>query len=384
MKLHEYQTKSIFRRYDIPVPFGKVAPISGGFKQIAEEINKPVIVKAQVLVGSRSRHGGILLAKTPKEAEEIAAKMLGMDILGQAVNKVLIEESIIFEKEIYLSITLDREYGTPILISSGSGGVDIEDVARRSPEKIFSLHIDPILGLQEFHARMVAVNMDLPQEFWKSFISILQNLWSIYVKYDATLIEINPLVISKENELVALDAKMVIDDNALFRQTTLAESRWLEVENPVVLEARKFGMAYVPLEGNIGCLVNGLGIAMASIDILEAYGGKPATFMNIRGGASAEKTAAAVKIILADPKVEVLLINVYGGITRCDEIARGIISGMQVNPRNIPLVIRLAGTAEYEASVLLKAAGLEVETKMAPAVRRAIELSEVRLHGDSH
>ncbi len=375
MRLHEYQTKSVFRKNHIPIPYGKVAPLSGEVKQIAEEINGPVLVKAQVLVGGRSHAGGIRLAKSPGETVSITSAMLGMNIKGYPVNKVLIEKSISYTKEIFLAITLDHQTGTPILVSSGSGGVDIEEVARDTPEKIFSIHIDPHIGLQEYQARMVAINMDLPQEFRKEFIRILKNFWQIFVKYDAILVEMNPLVITTDNQLLALDAKLIIDDNALYRQEEIADTRWLEAETLEILEARKFGLSYVPMNGNIGCLANGGGLAMATTDAIQYYGGKPANFIDMGGGANIEKAAAAIRILLSDPQVKVMLINIYGGMTRCDDIAKGILETLSNNERKKPIVIRLNGTNAKEANAMLESQNLYIVSAFTQAIQKAIEIA---------
>ncbi len=265
MRLHEYQTKQIFRKFDIPVPRGKVASIASEVKQIADEIGGTVIVKAQVLTGGRGKAGGIRLAKSAKEAEEVASDFLGMEIKGLPVNKVLIDEAVIFKQEIYVAITIDREAGLPILITSASGGVDIEEVAIQSPEKILRLHINPYSGIQDHQARYVALNMDLPHQYWRQFAKILVDMWKVFQQYDATLVEINPLVITTDNRQIALDAKMVIDDNALYRQPELAEYRWIESDNPTDNEARKFGLSYVQLGGQVGCMVNGAGLAMGNL-----------------------------------------------------------------------------------------------------------------------
>lgn len=376
MRLHEYQTKSIFRKYEIPTPRGKVATNAGEAKQIAEEIGGPVVVKAQVLVNGRGKAGGIRLAKSPKEAEELTSIILGREIKGLPVNKVLIEEAVIFTQEVYIAITLDREVGLPILITSGSGGIDIEEVALRSPEKILKLHLNPLLGIMEFHARLVAVNMDLPHPFWRQFAQILSETWKAFCEHDAILVEINPLVLTSDNRMIALDGKMVIDDNALFRQAEMAEYRWIEMENSIDTEARKFGLSYIPFSGTVGCMVNGAGLAMASMDLIKNFGGEPANFLDIGGGASAEKVGAALRIILSDVNVKSILINIFGGITRCDEVARGIVGALHQIDTQVPIVVRLAGTNAKEGMQILASHNLILAESLSEAARLAVELSQ--------
>lgn len=376
MRLHEYQTKTIFRKYEIPTPRGKVATNAGEAKLLAEEIGGPVVVKAQVLVSGRGKAGGIRLAKSPKEAEELTSLILGREIKGFPVNKVLIEEAVIFTQEVYISITLDREAGLPILITSGSGGIDIEEVALRSPEKILKQHLNPLLGIQDFHARLVAVNMDLPHPFWRQFAQILSETWKAFREHDAILVEINPLVLTSDNRMIALDGKMVIDDNALFRQVELAEYRWIEMENSIDTEARKFGLSYIPFSGTVGCMVNGAGLAMASMDLIKNFGGEPANFLDIGGGASAEKVGAALRIILSDVHVKSILINIFGGITRCDEVARGIVSAMHLIDTQVPIVVRLAGTNAKEGMQILASQNLVLAESLSEAARLAVGLSQ--------
>ena len=376
MRLHEYQTKTIFRKYEIPTPRGKVATNAGEAKLLAEEIGGPVVVKAQVLVSGRGKAGGIRLAKSPKEAEELTSLILGREIKGFPVNKVLIEEAVIFTQEVYIAITLDREAGLPILITSGSGGIDIEEVALRSPEKILKQHLNPLLGIQDFHARLVAVNMDLPHPFWRQFAQILSETWKAFQEHDAILVEINPLVLTSDNRMIALDGKMVIDDNALFRQVELAEYRWIEMENSIDTEARKFGLSYIPFSGTVGCMVNGAGLAMASMDLIKNFGGEPANFLDIGGGASAEKVGAALRIILSDVHVKSILINIFGGITRCDEVARGIVSAMHLIDTQVPIVVRLAGTNAKEGMQILASQNLVLAESLSEAARLAVGLSQ--------
>jgi succinyl-CoA synthetase beta subunit len=372
MKLHEYQSKQFFSRYGIPIPKGRIAETAVEARVIAEELGGPVVVKSQVLVGGRGKAGGIRLAKTSEEAEEMATQILAMEIKGLPVRKVLIDEASIIEQEIYLGITNDRAARKPVMMASSAGGVDIEVVAHTSPEKIIKVHIDPLLGLKDYQARDIAVGIDLPKIHWRSFVQIANGLWQAYSDSDATLAEINPLVITRANKLLALDGKMVIDDNALFRHPDLAEMRDLDAEVDSEIEARKYGLSFIKLEGNIGCMVNGAGLAMTTMDIIKLFGGEPANFLDIGGGAGSEKVAAALRIILSDTNVKAVLFNVFGGITRCDEVARGILSALNEVHLNVPMVVRLVGTnAEVGRKILADAEMITAET-LADAAKKAV------------
>jgi succinyl-CoA synthetase beta subunit len=353
MKLHEYQSKAIFARYGIPIPRGRVAGTASEAKQIAEELGGRVVIKAQVLVGGRGKAGGIRLAKSPKEAEEIATHILGMEIKGLPVRRVLVDEAVVINQEIYLGIANDRDLRKPVMMACSSGGVDIEEVAKTNPDMIIKMPIDPLIGLRDFQARDLAVGIDLGREYWRVFGDISRGLWRVYTESDATLAEINPLVITADHRLLSLDGKMVLDDNALFRHPDLTELRDTDQEAPSEIEARKYGLSYIKLDGEIGCMVNGAGLAMATMDIIKLAGGTPANFLDIGGGASAEKVAAAFRMILSDANVKAVLINIFGGITRCDEVARGIMSAVtEVRPR-VPMVVRLVGTNAEEGRRLL-------------------------------
>lgn len=375
MRLHEYQSKSLFAQHGVPIPRGRVANTANEVKQIAEELGGRVVIKAQVLVGSRGKAGGIRLAKSVQEAEEIATQILSMDLKGLPVRRVLVDEIISFSREIYLGITNDRNERKPVIIASGTGGVDIEEVARVNPEKIVRVYLDAPFGLHDFQTRELAIGIDLPRELWRPFNSIAKALWKVFKEYDAALAEINPLVISSSGSLIALDGKMVVDDNALFRHPELAEIRDLDAEEPAEVEARKYGLSYIKLDGNIGCMVNGAGLAMATLDIIKQHGGSPSNFLDIGGGASADKVSTAMKIICADPKVRVILINIFGGITRCDEVARGILAAGDELKNDIPLVIRLAGTNAEEGMQLLSATSLKTAASLEEAARVAVSLS---------
>jgi succinyl-CoA synthetase beta subunit len=376
MKLHEYQSKLIFAKYGIPIPKGRVAATAGEAKQVAEELGGRVVVKSQVLVGGRGKAGGIRLAKSPNEAEDLATEILGMEIKGLPVRKVLVDEAANIDKEIYLGITNDRAARKPVLMASAAGGVEIEEVARVTPEKIVRVHIDPLLGLRDYQARDIAAGIDLPREHWRSFGQIAKGLWGAYRDSDANLAEINPLVITEENRLLAVDGKMVLDDNALFRHPDLAEMRDLDVEAPSEIEARKYGLSFIKLDGDIGCMVNGAGLAMTTMDIIKLFGGAPANFLDIGGGAGAEKVAAAMRIILSDRNVKAVLFNVFGGITRGDEVARGILYALDEVKTKVPMVVRLVGTNAEEGRQILANADMITAETLADAARKAVAVAK--------
>jgi len=376
MKLHEYQSKQIFARYGIPIPKGQVAATATEARQIAEELGGRVVIKSQVLVGGRGKAGGVRVAKSPKEAEEAATQILGMEIRGLPVRKVLVDEAANIDQEIYLGITNDRTTRRPVMMASAAGGVEIEEVARTTPEKIIKVYIDPLLGLRDYQARDVALGIDLPREHWKPFGEICLALWRAFVDSDATLAEINPLVITKEKALLALDGKMLVDDNALFRHTDLAEMRDVDEEATAETEARKYGLSFIKLDGQIGCMVNGAGLAMTTMDIVKLFGGEPANFLDIGGGAGADKVAAALRIILADKNVKVILFNVFGGITRCDEVAKGILAALKEVQPTIPMVVRLVGTNAEEGRKLLADAKMITADTLADAARKAVAAAQ--------
>ena len=372
MKLHEYQSKQIFSRFGIPIPKGKVATTADEARSIAVELGGRVVIKSQVLVGGRGKAGGIRLAKDPHEAEDLAAQILAMEIKGLPVRKVLVDEAASISKEIYLGITNDRAARKPVMMASAAGGVEIEEVARTTPEKIIKSHINPLLGLKDYQARNIAIGIDLPKQYWKVFNQIANGLWHAYQDCDATLAEINPLVITDSKQLVALDGKMIIDDNALFRHADLAELRDLDVEAPAEVEARKYGLTYIKLDGNIGCMVNGAGLAMTTMDIIKLFGGEPANFLDIGGGAGSDKVAAAIRIILTDPNVKAVLFNIFGGITRGDEVARGILAALDEVKPHIPMVIRLVGTNAEEGRKLLSDANMITAETLVDAAKKAV------------
>jgi len=372
MKLHEYQSKLIFSRYGIPIPKGRVAATAQEARHIAEELGGRVVIKSQVLVGGRGKAGGVKVARDPQEAEQLATQILGMEIKGLPVRKVLVDEAAAIETEIYFAVTNDRAARKPVMMASSAGGVDIEEVAAKTPEKIVKLHVDPLLGLREYQARDVAAAIDLPRDYWKDFIKIAMGLWNVYRETDATLAEINPLVITKDKRLVALDGKMMIDDNAMFRHLDLAEMRDIDEEAPAETEARKYGLSYIKLDGDIGCMVNGAGLAMTSMDVIKLFGGEPANFLDIGGGAGADKVAAAMRIILTDSHVKAVLFNIFGGITRCDEVARGILVAMDEVKPKIPMVVRLVGTNAEEGRKLLENAKMITAETLADAAKKSV------------
>jgi succinyl-CoA synthetase beta subunit len=372
MKLHEYISKQVFAKYGVPVPQGKVAATPKEAGRNAKKLGGRVVVKAQVLVGGRGKAGGVKVVKNAKEAEAAAKTIIGMDIKGLPVRKVLIDPAVDFKTEIYLGITNDRAARQPVMIASAAGGVDIEEVARTAPEKIIRVHVNPLLGIQDYNIRDLSIGIELDRKHWRAFHDIAKGLWEAYVKSDAILAEINPLVITAKDELLALDGKMEIDDNALYRREQLAELRDLDAEAPAEVEARKYGLTYIKLDGEIGCMVNGAGLAMATMDIIKLYGGEPANFLDIGGGAGAEKVAAALRIILADKKVKAVLFNIFGGITRGDEVARGILEALDEVKTNVPMVIRLVGTNAAEGRALLAEANMITAETLVEAAQKAV------------
>jgi len=330
------------------------------------------VIKAQVLVGGRGKAGGVKVAKDSQQAEEYAAQILAMNIKGLPVRKVLVDQAADIKTEIYLGVTNDRAAKCPVVIASMAGGVEIEQVAQESPEKVIREHVNPFLGLRDYQVRNIAAGIGLPHEHWKAFGQIAIALYQTYWETDATLAEINPLLINGADQLIALDGKIVLDDNALFEHPDLAEMRDLDEEAPAETEARKYGLSYVKLDGEIGCMVNGAGLAMATMDIISHFGGTPANFLDVGGGASSDKVAAALRIILSDKNVKAVLFNIFGGITRCDEVARGILKALNEVPTNVPMVVRLVGTNEAEGRKLLADASMVTATSLADAAQKAV------------
>ena len=360
MKLHEYQSKFLFRDFGIPVPEGKVASTAEEVYDIAAEIGGVVVVKAQVHVGGRGKAGGVRVAKDAAEAKRHGEEILGMNIKGLRVDKVLIDPAAEIKQEIYLAITNDRGASKPLIMTSMEGGMDIEELNRERPEAIIREHIDPISGLQDFQVTYIASAMGLPRENWRQFGKILRGLYQCYAKNDAELAEINPLVITGDGDLLAVDGKVIIDDNALYRQTALAAERDTSDEPESERQAREAGITYIKLDGQIGCMVNGAGLAMTTMDMTKLYGERdgigPANFLDIGGGATPEQVAAALRIILSDTNVKCVLFNIFGGITRCDEVANGILTAYNEVKPVVPMVIRLQGTNATEGSRIISQA----------------------------
>ncbi len=374
MKLHEYQSKQLFAKYGLPIPQGEIATTPEDARRIARDLGRRVVIKSQVLVGGRGKAGGVKLANTPDEAEVVAGQILGMNIKGLTVRKVLVDEAADIAQEIYLGIVLDRLQRRAVMMASAAGGIDIEEVARETPEKIIRVAIDPFLGLREYQTRQIAYGIGLKREMIKEFNLIAQGLYRCFVDLDASLAEINPLVITGAGVLQALDGKILIDDNALFRHPDLAALRDVDEEAPSETEARQRGLSYIKLDGEIGCMVNGAGLAMATMDMTKLFGGSPANFLDIGGGAQADKVAAALRIILADPHVKAVLFNIFGGITRCDEVARGIVAAMEEVKPHVPMVARLVGTNEEEGRRILAAANMQTASTLAEAAQKAVAL----------
>jgi succinyl-CoA synthetase beta subunit len=376
VKLHEYQSKRIFAKYGVPTPNGEVATTPTEAREIAAKLGGPVVIKSQVLVGGRGKAGGIKLAKNPNEAERLAEQILGMDIKGLKVEKVLVDPASDIKKEIYLGIVIDRALQKPVIIASAEGGVEIEEVAKTNPEAIKRLAIDPQFGLMDYHARNLAFDLGLPRDLVGQFVKILLGLYQSFINTDASLAEINPLAVTGDRQLLGVDGKIVLDDNALFRHPDLAELRDVQEETPAEKEARMAGLSYVKLDGEIGCMVNGAGLAMATMDIVKFYGGEPANFLDIGGGARADKVAAALRIILSDPKVKSVLFNIFGGITRCDEVAKGILEALSQVPTSVPMVARLVGTNEEEGHRILAEANFPSASSLGEAAQKAVELAK--------
>ena len=372
MKLHEYQSKRVFAQYGVPIPNGEVATTPAQARAIAGKIGKPVVIKSQVLVGGRGKAGGIKLARTPDEAEEVAGHILGMDIKGLTVKQVLVDEAADIRSEIYLGAVLDRSARKVAIMASSEGGVEIEEVAAQTPEKIITVHVHPLLGMQGFQARQLAYGIGLPKEHISAFARIALSLYQAFVESDASLAEINPLVINGDNQLQAVDGKILLDDSALPRQEQLAALRDPDEDSPTEAEARESGLSYIDLDGEIGCMVNGAGLAMATMDIIKLYGGNPANFLDIGGGAGADKVLAALRIILRDARVKAVLINIFGGITRCDEVANGIVEAITSLNVEVPIVVRMVGVNEDEGRQILAESNLPSANRLSEAVQMAV------------
>jgi succinyl-CoA synthetase beta subunit len=371
LNLHEYQSKELFRAAGIPVPPGEVASAVDQAAEIAARLGYPVVVKAQVLIGGRGKAGGVKVVRGPEDLRREAGRILGMDIRGLTVRRVLITPSADIEREYYAGMVLDRRNETPLLMVSPAGGIDIEEVARTTPDRILKIPID-LRGLPAYRARAAARFLDKRPAIQKQIVPILIRLARVYHEQDASLAEINPLVVTPKGEVLALDAKVVLDDSALDRHPDLAGLRDLEAEDPDEVEARAKGLSYVKLDGSIGCVVNGAGLAMATMDLIQFHGGKPANFLDIGGSSNPEKVESAMSILTRDGRVRAVLFNIFGGITRCDDVARGLLAALDRLNVRVPIVIRLTGTNEKEARRLLSERGLPALSDMDEAVRAVI------------
>jgi succinyl-CoA synthetase beta subunit len=376
--LYEYQGKQLFARYGIPVSEGAIAATPAEARAAAEELGGPVVVKAQVLVGGRGKAGGIQLAADPAEAEQQAEAILGMDITGHTVHRVWVERSSDIEREYYFSITFDRGAKRPLLMLTTAGGIDIEEVAATTPERLARLHLDPLLGFQPFHARRLCFDAGLPPEEMRQGGDIMAAAYRAFVETDAMLVEINPLIVTPDGVLRALDSKYTIDDNALFRHPEIAEMRDLAALPAEERMARERGVTYVKLDGYVGILGNGAGLVMSTLDVVAGAGGEPANFLDVGGGAQADEIVTAMEVLLSDPNVRAVLFNVFGGITRCDEVARGILTALDRLDVKVPMVVRLDGTNDVEGRRLLADAAppnVYVEETMLGAAERVVELA---------
>jgi len=385
MKIHEYQAKAILARHGVPVPRGEVAFNAAEAGEIARRLGgSVVVVKAQIHAGGRGKGGGVKLARSPEDAETIARAMIGMTLVthqtgpeGRVVSRVLVEEGLQMQRELYLSLLLDRAAGKPVMMASGAGGMDIEEVAAKTPEKIVRVHIEPGVGIVPFEARQLGFGLGLDSAQVNKFVKLGTALYEAFVTSDASLLEINPLVVTQAGDLIALDAKMNFDDNALYRHTDIRDLRDLGEEDPLEIDASKFALNYIHLDGNIGCMVNGAGLAMATMDIIKLAGGDPANFLDVGGGANAEQIRNAFKILMSDKKVKAVLINIFGGILRCDVLAQGVIAAVKELGVPVPIVIRMEGTNVDEGKRLLKESEMNFTTadSMDEAAKKVVALA---------
>jgi succinyl-CoA synthetase beta subunit len=386
MNIHEYQAKGLLKKFGVAVPNGHPAMSVKEAIRAAEKLGGRVwVVKAQIHAGGRGKGGGVKVVQGADQLREEAKRMLGMKLVthqtgpeGQIVRRLYIEEGVEIAKELYLSLVLDRAKGRVTFMASTEGGMDIEEVAAKHPDKIIRVGIDPATGMQSFHARKLVFRLGLPAEAVKPATAFMLAIYKAYVELDATQIEINPLVLTKANKLIALDAKMNFDDNALFRQPDVADLRDFEEEDEKEWEAKNHDLSYVALDGNIGCMVNGAGLAMATMDIIKLYGGEPANFLDVGGGADKERVTAAFKIILSDPHVKGVLVNIFGGIMKCDIIAEGIVAAAKEVKLNVPLVVRLEGTNVEKGREILSQSGLTVinASNLADAAKKVVEATK--------
>jgi len=385
MKIHEYQAKAILARHGVPVPRGETLSDASEAAAIARRLGtKVVVVKAQIHAGGRGKGGGVKLARSPEDAEKLAKAMIGMTLVthqtgpeGRHVSRVLIEEGLQMQRELYLSIVLDRAAGKPVIMASAAGGMDIEEVASSTPDKIAKVYIEPGVGIVPFEARQLGFAIGLDGAQVNKFVKVVTALYDSYLATDASLLEINPLVVTAGGDLLALDAKMNFDDNALYRHPDIKELRDLGEEDPLEIEASKFNLNYIHLDGNIGCMVNGAGLAMATMDIIKLAGGEPANFLDVGGGANAEQIRNAFKILMSDKNVKAVLINIFGGILRCDVLAQGVITAVKELGVPVPIVIRMEGTNVEEGKRLLKDSKMNFTTadSMDEAAKKVVELA---------
>jgi succinyl-CoA synthetase beta subunit len=370
MKIHEYQAKELFKKYSVPVPEGGVAFKADEAVAVANKLaNYPVVVKAQIHAGGRGKGGGVKLARSADEVKSVAREIIGMKLVtpqtgadGRLVKKVLVEQGLNIEKELYLSIIPERASAQIVVMASESGGMDIEAVAAKTPEKIIKVPVNPLLGIQAYHCRAVAFGLNLSPAVMKPFVAMLKNLYRLFVDYDCSLLEINPLVITAEEAVMALDAKVNFDDNALFKHPDIHEYRDIDEEDPLEVEASKFNLNYINLDGNVGNMVNGAGLAMATMDIIKQAGAEPANFLDVGGGASAEMVQNGFRIILSDKNVKGILINIFGGILRCDVLANGVVEAAKKTGIKVPVVVRMEGTNVEEGRKILAESGLNLIT----------------------
>ena len=375
MNIHEYQAKDIFRKYGIPIPPGEVATTPEEAEKIARKFGTTVVIKAQVHAGGRGKAGGVKLAKTPGDAKSIAAQILELTIKGLPVKKLLVTPAADIASEAYVGIIVDRASKRPVLMASPAGGIDIEEVAAKTPDKILRRPVDPRYGLQLYEAMQLAFFLYSDTKQVRAAAKVLQQLYRAFFENGGSLAEINPLVTTPAGDVVALDAKMVIDDNELDRRPDIAALRDESAEDPSEVEARKASLTFIKLDGNVGCIVNGAGLAMATMDLVKYYGGEPANFLDIGGSSNPEKVVAALRIITSDPNVKAILFNIFGGITRTDDVANGIVTAIKQSPLRVPLVIRLTGTNEEIAVKILEENGLSAMTDMDEAVKKAVALA---------
>lgn len=374
MKIHEYQARQLFRQYAIPVPDDILCHTVSEVEQAARELDRMVVVKAQVLVGGRGKAGGVKLAKTVEDAVAAAKKILGMDIKGYTVEKVLVADAVEIVKEYYIGLTIDRNTKSVLFMASAEGGVEIEEVAKDNPDAIFKIPIDPDLGMTDFVARKIAFKLFDDMALVKQAVDIFKKLYKLFIENDASLVEINPLVITDGGRLMAIDGKMNFDDNALYRQVDIEALNEPDEDEKKELAAKESGLTYIRLDGNIGCMVNGAGLAMATMDVIKHFGGSPANFLDIGGSSSPQKVIDAMNLLMSDKNVKVIMINIFGGITRCDDVARGLVTALDQMNVDIPIVIRLSGTNAEEGLRIISEKNLPTVNSLSEAAQAAIKL----------